>query len=275
VIASIDIRIFSCRRRLINLNIRGRKALVCAASKGLGRACAEALAREGVAVTITGRDTDVLAGCAKQIEADTGSPVSIAPGDIATETGRAAALAVCPEPDILVTNGAGPPLGRFNDLGRDAWLAALEMNMLAPLALIRATYLGMRSRKFGRIINITSAYVKAPSEMLALSVGPRAGLTAAVSWLARESCADNVTINNLLPEMILTDRARSGFKFLADKAGQSYEEYVSGVVAALPARRLGIPAEFGSLCAFLCSTAAGYVTNQNILVDGGHYAGLF
>ena len=136
MIASIDIRIFSCRRRLINLNIRGRKALVCAASKGLGRACAEALAREGVAVTITGRDTDVLGGCAKQIEADTGSPVSIAPGDIATETGRAAALAVCPEPDILVTNGAGPPLGRFNDLGRDAWLAALEMNMLAPLALI-------------------------------------------------------------------------------------------------------------------------------------------
>jgi 3-oxoacyl-[acyl-carrier protein] reductase len=156
-----------------------------------------------------------------------------------------------------VTNGGGPPLGRFGDFDRDAWLSALDMNMLAPLALIRATYRGMRSRKFGRVINITSAYVKAPSEMLALSVGPRAGLTAAVSRLARESGADNVTINNLLPEMILTDRSRAGFKFLAEQAGKSYEEFVAALVTSLPARRLGTASEFGSVCAFLLQHSSG------------------
>jgi len=258
----------------IDLNIKGRKALVCAASRGLGRACAEALAREGVLVTITGRDAIALEKAAQEIEADTGTPILMAPGDISTESGRHAALSACADPDILVTNGGGPPLGRFGDFGHKDWLAAIEMSMLAPLALIRATYAGMRWRKFGRVINITSAYVKAPIEMLPLSVGPRAGLSASVAWLAREGCADNVTINNLLPEMILTRRAEDGFQFLAEKAGKSYEQFVSELVSTLPARRLGTPAELGSVCAFLCSAQAAYVTNQNILVDGGHYSGL-
>jgi 3-oxoacyl-[acyl-carrier protein] reductase len=259
----------------MDLGITGRAALVCAASKGLGRACAEALASEGVDVTITGRDAENLKRTAGEIEVATGRQVIAAAGDIATAAGREVALAACPNPDILVTNAGGPPIGRFENFDEKAWAAALETNMLAPLALIRAVHPGMRARRFGRIINITSAYVKAPPEILPLSVGPRAGLTAAVSWLAREGVADNVTINNLLPEMILTDRARSGFGVMAQRAGQSYEAFVAEVVAALPAKRLGDPDEFGKLCAFLCSAHAGYVTNQNIVVDGGHYPGLF
>lgn len=226
-------------------------------------------------MTITGRDAEALSSAAREIHAGTGMPVASAVGDISTGEGRQAALAACAEPDILITNGGGPPLVRFAELDREAWLVALEANMLTPLALIRAVHPGMRARKFGRIVNITSAYVKAPVEMLPLSVGPRAGLTAAVSWLAREGCADNVTINNLLPEMILTDRARAGFDVLAKQAGLSYEEFVAAHVATLPARRLGTPEEFGSVCAFLCSAQAGYVTNQNVMVDGGHYPGLF
>jgi 3-oxoacyl-[acyl-carrier protein] reductase len=259
----------------MDLKIRGRKALVCAASRGLGRACAEALAAEGVRVTISGRDPETLAATAAGIEAATGAEVAVAAGDIATEKGRRLALAACPDPDILITNIGGPPLGPFSDLDEAAWRQAIEANMLAPLSLIRAVHPGMRARRFGRIVNITSAYVKAPHPLLALSVGPRAGLTAAVSWLAREGVADNVTINNLLPEMILTDRARSGFGAMADQAGVEYAAFVEGVVAELPARRLGEPREFGAVCAFLCGADAGYVTNQNIVVDGGHYSGVF
>lgn len=259
----------------MDLQIVGRKALVCAASRGLGRACAAALAAEGVAVTITGRNAASLAEAILDIQASAGVEVRSVVGDIATEPGRRHALEACPDPDILVTNAGGPPIGPFGAFGDEAWMQALEANMLAPLALIRAVHPGMRKRRFGRIVNITSAYVKAPPELLALSVGPRAGLTAAVSWLAREGCADNVTINNLMPEMILTDRARSGFGVMADNAGQDYETFVDAVVAALPARRLGTPREFGSVCAFLCGVDAGYVTNQNIVVDGGHYSGLF
>jgi len=259
----------------MDLEIGGRSALVCAASRGLGRACAEALAAEGVCVTITGRDADSLERAAEEIAAKTGAAVRVSVGDIATVHGRQAALDVCPQPDILVTNAGGPPIGRFENFEEKDWLEALETNMLAPLALIRAVHPGMRARRFGRIVNITSAYVKAPPEILPLSVGPRAGLTAAVSWLAREGVADNVTINNMLPEMILTDRARSGFGVMAERAGRPYDAFVESVTASLPARRLGTPEEFGKLCAFLCSAHAGYVTNQNIVVDGGHYPGLF
>lgn len=259
----------------MDLGIRGRRALVCAASRGLGRACAEALANEGAEVVITGRDEGALARAALEIEVASGQAVGIAVGDISTADGRCAALAACLEPDILVTNGGGPPLGRFESFDDVAWAAALEASMLAPLALIRAVHGGMRARKFGRILNITSAYVKSPPPLMALSVGPRAGLIAAVSWLAREGAADNVTLNNLLPEMILTDRARSGFAILADQAGEDPNAFVAGVVAALPARRLGSPREFAALCAFLSSVDAGYITNQSIIVDGGHYAGLF
>jgi 3-oxoacyl-[acyl-carrier protein] reductase len=259
----------------MDLQISGRRALVCAASRGLGRACAEALAAEGVRVTITGRDAATLSATASEIEAATGVAVGFAAGDIATEEGRRHALEVCPDPDILVTNGGGPPLGPFGSLDDTAWLKAVEANMLAPLALIRTVHPGMRARRFGRIVNITSAYVKAPHPLLALSAGPRAGLTAAVSWLAREGVADNVTINNLLPEMILTDRARSGIGVMAAQTGIDYAAFVEGVVADLPARRLGSPREFGAVCAFLCAADAGYVTNQNIVIDGGHYPGVY
>ncbi len=259
----------------MDLKIRGRTALICAASRGLGRACAEALAAEGVQVTITGRDPGTLSATAAEIGAATGMEVGVAAGDIGTEEGRRLALVACPEPDILITNGGGPPLGPFGDLDEEQWRQAVEANMLAPLSLIRAVHSGMRARRFGRIVNITSAYVKAPHPLLALSVGPRAGLTAAVSWLAREGVADNVTINNLLPEMILTDRARAGFGTMADQAGVDPAAFVERVVADLPARRLGEPREFGVVCAFLCGVDAGYVTNQNIVVDGGHYPGVF
>jgi 3-oxoacyl-[acyl-carrier protein] reductase len=259
----------------MDLQLNGRRALVCAASRGLGRACALALAAEGVEVTITGRDASSLAAAAAQIGAETGATVRQVVGDLATSSGREAALHACADPDILVTNSGGPPLGRLEDLSDEAWLSALASNMLGPMALIRHVHPGMRARRFGRIVNITSAYVKAPVELLPLSVGPRAGLTAAVSWLARAGCADNVTINNLLPEMIFTDRAREGFTRLAQEAGRPFDDYVEDVRATLPARRFGRPEEFGNVCAFLCSGLASYVTNQNIVVDGGHYAGLF
>lgn len=254
----------------MDLGIEGRSALVCAASRGLGRACAQALAAEGVAVTITGRDRVALAHAAEEI----GAKAFVA-GDIGTPEGREAALSACPDPDILVTNSGGPALGRFGDFDDEDWVRALAASMLAPLALVRAVHTPMRTRGFGRIVNITSAYVKAPVEMLPLSVGPRAGLTAALAWLAREGTADNVTINNLLPEMILTDRALSGFARLAQEAGEPIAGYMKKTEAALPARRFGTPQEFGAACAFLCGASAGYITNQNIMIDGGHYAGLF
>ena len=259
----------------MNLGIEGRRALVCAASRGLGRACAHALAQEGVKVTITGRHQETLALAAEEIEVSTGMRVTFALGDIGTEEGRRAALAACPEPDILVTNAGGPPLGRFETLSDDQWLSAISLNMLAQLSLIRSVHGGMRLRHFGRIVNITSAYVKAPVELLALSVGPRAGLTAAIAWLAREGSADNVTINNLLPEMIDTDRSRAGLAEMAHNVRRDSKEFLAALVASLPARRLGQPDELGSMCAFLCSDLAGCITNQNIVIDGGHYPGLF
>ncbi len=259
----------------MDLNIRGKRALICAGSQGLGKACALALAAEGVLVTITSRNAAVLSKTADEIGAITGTEVTISVGDITTPYGREMALDVCPEPDILVTNSPGPPLGRFASFSEDDWLAALQSNMLAPLALIRAVHPQMRARRFGRIINITSALIKAPSEVLPLSVGARAGLTAAVSWLAREGVADNVTINNLLPEMIETDRLRVGFERMADLADKDRGPFKEAFIATLPAKRLGRPAEFAAMCAFLASSHAGYITNQNILIDGGHYPGLF
>lgn len=254
----------------MDLGIKGRRALVCAASRGLGRACAAALAAEGAEVIITGRDAETLARTATEIGA-----AGFVAGDIGSADGQAKALDACRFPDILVTNGGGPPLGRFESFSDADWIQALTDNMLAPLALVRAVHSGMRERRFGRIVNITSAYVKAPVELLPLSVGPRAGLTAALAWLAREGVADNVTINNLLPEMILTDRANAGFARMAEAAGEPVDSFMASAVAALPARRFGEPQEFGAVCAFLCSALAGYVTNQNVVVDGGHYPGLF
>lgn len=257
----------------MDLGLSGRRALVCAASKGLGRGCALALAREGVAVTITGRTAETLERTAEEIRRATGAAVTTAVGDIATEAGRAAALAACPEPDILVNNAGGPPPGDFRDWDRDAWIRALDANMLAPIALIKATVDGMIDRKFGRIVNITSAAVKAPIAHLGLSNGARAGLTGFVAGLARQTVRHGVTINGLLPGPFDTDRIRGNAGALAAKAGLSVEAFLEARARENPAGRFGDPDEFGAACAFLCSRHAGFITGQNLLMDGGAYPG--
>jgi 3-oxoacyl-[acyl-carrier protein] reductase len=251
--------------------LTGKTAIVCAASKGLGRACAMALAREGVAVTITARTAEALERTAEEIRAQTGVAVTTAPGDITTEAGRAAALAACPAPDILVNNAGGPPPGDFRDWDRDAWIRALDANMLTPIFLIRAVVDGMIARKFGRIVNITSGSVKSPIPTLGMSNGARAGLTGFVGGLARQVARHNVTINNLLPGPFLTDRLRSNSAAAAQKAGRSVEEEIAERMKANPAGRAGDPAEFGDACVFLCSASAGFIVGQNLLLDGGAF----
>jgi 3-oxoacyl-[acyl-carrier protein] reductase len=257
----------------MDLGISGRRALVCAASKGLGRACAMALAREGVAVTITARGAEALEATAAEIRAATGVAVVAVAGDITTPEGRAAALAACPDPDILVNNAGGPPPGDFRDWDRSAWIKALDANMLTPIELIRATVDGMIARKWGRIVNITSAAVKAPIPELGLSNGARSGLTGFVAGLSRKTVRDGVTINNILPGPFLTDRLRSNAAFQAQKVGKSAEDVLAERAAANPAGRAGTPDEFGATCAFLCSVHAGYITGQNVLLDGGAFPG--
>ncbi len=257
----------------MDLGLDGRRALVCAASRGLGRACALALAREGVDVTITGRDAERLERAAAEIGTETGRAVAIAPGDIATDAGRAAALAACPEPDILVNNAGGPPPGDFRDWDRERWIAALDANMLAPILMIRAVVDGMAARGFGRIVNITSAAVKAPIAPLGLSNGARAGLTGFIAGLARQTIAGGVTINNLLPGPFDTDRLEATLRGAAALSGRSLDDERAARRHANPARRFGDPAELGAACAFLCSVHAGYITGQNWLIDGGAYPG--
>jgi 3-oxoacyl-[acyl-carrier protein] reductase len=259
----------------MDLGIAGRRALVCAASKGLGRGCAEALAREGVEITIVARGEDALRATADAISAQTGRPVAWIAADITTDEGRAAALARCPEPDILVNNAGGPPPGSFRDWERAAWLAALTANMLTPIELIKATVDGMIARRFGRIVNITSSAVKAPIDVLGLSNGARSGLTGFVAGIARQVARHNVTINNLLPGPFETDRLRTMYKARAASAGQTYEDAIAAARNANPAGRLGTPEEFGAVCAFLCSAHAGYIVGQNLLLDGGAYPGTF
>ena len=259
----------------MDLGLQGRTAIVCAASKGLGRACAHSLAREGVRVTITARTEADLAKAAAEIEEATGTPVTIAPGDISTEAGREAALAACPAPDILVNNAGGPPPGDFRDWEREDWMAAVDQNMLAPIFLIKAVLDGMAERGFGRIVNITSAAVKSPIAILGLSNGARAGLTGFLAGLSRQSAAGGVTINNLLPGPFDTDRLRSNIAVQAKAAGRPVEEVFAARMAENPTRRFGDPAEFGEACAFLCSRQAGYITGQNILMDGGAFNSTF
>jgi len=259
----------------MDFGIKGRIALVCGASQGLGRACAEALAAEGVTVAINSRRRESLEVVAAAIHAATGTDPMIAPGDLSTAEGRAAVLKVCPEPDILVTNAGGPPTGDFRSFGRDEWIKALETNMLAPIELIKATVDAMIRRKFGRIVNLTSGAVKAPIALLALSNGARSGLTGFVSGLAREVAAHNVTINNLLPGNFDTERLQSNFVAMAKKANKPIEEYRAMRESIIPAKRFGTTAEFGSVCAFLCSEQAAYLTAQNVLLDGGAYPGVF
>jgi 3-oxoacyl-[acyl-carrier protein] reductase len=259
----------------MDFGIRGKTALVCAASRGLGRACATALAREGVDLVITARGRDALEATASEIRAETGVKVTPVAGDITTPEGRAAALTALPSPDILVNNAGGPPPGNFRAWERDDWIKALDANMLAPIALIKATVDRMIERRFGRIVNITSGAVKAPIDALGLSNGARTGLTGFVSGLARAVAQHNVTINNLLPGAIETARFHSNNIAFAKERGQTVEEVNRRRMEAIPAKRIGTPEEFGAACAFLCSVHASYILAQNILVDGGQYPGTF
>ena len=257
----------------MDLGIRGRNAIVCAASKGLGKACAVSLAREGVNLTMMARTKEVLEAAAKEIRDGTGVRVTAVAGDVTTDTGRAALLAACPEPDILVNNAGGPPPGDFREWDRDAWIRAIDANMLAPIFLIKTTVDGMIQRRFGRIVNIPSAAVKHPIDILGLSNGARAGLTGFIAGLARKTVGHNVTINNLLPGPFDTARLRSTIAIQAKAAGTSPEETARDRMKGNPAGRFGDPAEFGELCAFICSAQAGYLTGQNFLIDGGAYPG--
>jgi 3-oxoacyl-[acyl-carrier protein] reductase len=259
----------------MNLGIAGRRALVCASSRGLGRACARALAAEGVEVVINGRDAARLEATADEIRRESGVRVAAVVADLCTEAGRAALIAACPDPDILVNNNGGPPPGRFEDWDHARWLDALEANLLAPVLLIRAVIGGMRARCFGRIVNITSAMVKAPHAALGLSTAARSALTAVCKGLSREVARDNVAINNLLPERIDTDRQRFMAELRAKTGGVSLDQAYAEMAASIAAGRLGTPEEFGAACAFLCSTHASFVSGQNLQIDGGSYPGVF
>jgi 3-oxoacyl-[acyl-carrier protein] reductase len=257
----------------MDLGIRGRTALVCAASKGLGKGCAASLAREGVNLVIVARGREALEATAAELRARHGLEVTAVAADVTTEAGRAAALAACPAPDILVNNAGGPPPGDFRDWDRDAWVKALEANMIAPILLIRAVVDGMMARRFGRIVNITSGAVKSPIPELGLSNGARTGLTGFVAGLARKTVRHGVTVNNLLPGPFDTDRLRANLEFNARAAGKSYEEVRRAREEANPAGRFGTIEEFGDACAWLCSAQAGFVTGQNLLLDGGAFPG--
>jgi 3-oxoacyl-[acyl-carrier protein] reductase len=265
----------------MDLGIAGKWALVCGASKGLGFGCARALAQEGVNLVINARNPEALQEAAASLSALAPQVKVLAvAADITTEEGRAAVLAAAGGPgvdfDIVVTNAGGPPPGDFRDWDRAAWIKAVDANMLTPIELIRATVDGMAARGFGRIVNITSSAVKAPIDILGLSNGARSGLTGFVAGLARSGiAARGVTINNLLPGKFDTDRLRTTFSAAASKTGKSLDDVRLVQQSQVPARRFGTPDEFGAICAFLCSVHAGYMTGQNILPDGGLYAGTF
>lgn len=257
----------------MELGIRGRKAIVCAASKGLGKGVAMALAAEGVDVTIAARGKELLEATADEIRQRTGSAVTAVVADVTTDAGRQALLAACPLPDILINNAGGPPPGDFRDFSLDDWRQAVEGNMLTPIALIKATIYGMMDRKFGRIINITSSSIKNPIASLELSNGARLGLTGAVAVLARKAAAHNVTVNGILPGPFDTDRVKNTSRAMAEKSGRTLADIDAERRAAIPAKRYGTPDEFGATVAFLCSTHASFITGQNVLIDGGGYPG--
>jgi 3-oxoacyl-[acyl-carrier protein] reductase len=258
----------------MDLGIKGRKAIVCASSKGLGLACATALAREGAEVWINGRDQGRLDEAAAQISAETGVEVHTVAADIDTEEGRAALLAACPEPDILVNNNAGPPPGKLHDWSYEDWMKGIHANMLAPIFLIKAVVPGMRERKFGRIVNITSAMVKSPSATMGLSTAVRAALTALSKSVHQDTVIDNVTINNLLPERFNTDRQKFMAERMSRNEGITVDEAYGKIANTIAAKRLGDPAEFGDACAYLCSAQAGFISGQLLQLDGGSYRGL-
>jgi 3-oxoacyl-[acyl-carrier protein] reductase len=258
----------------MDLGIAGKKAIVCASSQGLGKGCAFSLAREGVAVTITGRTQSTLEQTAAAMRQATGAPVQFVVSDITTVEGRAAVLKACPDPDILVNNAGGPAPGDFHKWTRDDWLKAFDMNMLSAFEMIKATIDTMIARRFGRIVNITSTLVKAPHAQLGLSAGARAALTGFSAGLAREVAKHNVTVNNLLPGPFDTDRMKYLMGRQAQARGISEEQVRAQAAAANPSGRFGDPAEFGDACAFLCSAQAGYIAGQNLLLDGGAFPGI-
>ena len=264
----------------MDLGLKGKWALVGGASKGLGFGCAQSLAREGVNVVIVARGAEALEAAATELR-KLGTTILAVAVDITTEQGREAIWSVAGGPgknfDIVVTNAGGPPPGDFRNWDRDDWIKAVDANMLTPIELIKATVDGMAARGFGRIINITSSAVKAPIDILGLSNGARSGLTGFVAGVARTQklAANNVTINNLLPGAYDTDRLKGTMKGAAEKTGQSLDAVAEARKKTIPAQRFGNPQEFGDTCAFLCSAQAGYMTGQNILTDGGAYAGTF
>jgi len=260
----------------MNLGIAGKWALVCASSKGLGKGCAAALVTEGVNVVVTARGAAALEATAAELRALGGGEVRAVAGDITSEAGRAAALAACPQVDILVNNAGGPPPGDFRQWNREDWIQALDANMLTPIELMKATVDKMAERGFGRVVNITSGAVKAPIDILGLSNGARSGLTGFVAGLSRSSlAARGVTINGLLPGAFDTDRLRATMQGAVAKTGKSIDVIAGERKRTIPAQRFGSAEEFGAVCAFLCSVPAGYITGQNLLMDGGAYPGTF
>jgi 3-oxoacyl-[acyl-carrier protein] reductase len=259
----------------VDLGIAGRKALLTGASRGLGKACAFALAREGVAVTIVARTRETLDRTVAEIAAATGTEAAGVAADISTPSGRAAALEACPEPDILLNNAEGRLPGDFRTWTRDDWIAALDTMMLAPIEMMRLTVDGMMARGFGRIVNIVSRSVKIPQLELGLSNGARSGLVGFVAGLARQTVSRNVTINNLLPGIFDSDAQREHVRVLVETSGKSFDEIWRDRARANPALRYGDPAELGAYFAFLCSVQAGFVTGQNLLIDGGSYPGTY
>jgi len=259
----------------MDLGIKGRKALLSGASRGLGKACALALAQEGVDVTIMARTREVLERTCEEIRSATGVAVTPVVGDITTAEGRQAALAACPAPDILLNNADGPLPGDFRTWTREDWIAALDAMMLGPIEMIRLTVDGMMARGFGRIVNIVSRSVKIPQIELGLSNGARSGLVGFVAGLARQTVAHNVTINNLLPGIFDSDAQRRHIEGMLEEGGKSFDDLWRERAAANPAKRYGRPAELGAYCAFLCSTNAGFITGQNLLIDGGSYPGTY
>lgn len=258
----------------MDLGLRGRWAVVCGASKGLGYACAHALAQEGVNMVINSRTAQALDQAAQTLRESTGVEVIAIAGDISISDVQSRVLSGAPTVDILVTNAGGPPPGDFRDFDRSDWIKAVEQNMITPIELIKAVVDGMIARQFGRIVNITSTSVKAPVDGLCLSNGARAGLTGFIAGISREVASHNVTINNLLPGKFNTDRLRNNTARKASAKGLSVDEELALQAQSIPAARIGEPPEFGHACAFLCSAHAGYITGQNLVIDGGAYRGV-
>lgn len=255
----------------MDLGIAGRTAIVCASSRGLGKGCALALAEAGVALVINGRDEATLQATAREIADSTGVKVTPVAADVGTPEGQAELLAACPDPDILVNNNAGPPFRDFRELDRKAMLDGVVMNMVTPIELIQKVIGPMIERRFGRIVDITSASVRTPLIGLDLSSGARAGLTAFLAGVARQVAQYNITINHILPGAFETDRLRANLAAASKRSGTPAEQLEAQRVASIPARRFGNAEEFGQACAFLCSTQAGYITGQSLLIDGGAF----